>query len=36
MRAVFHYWKNTDLYLLLLAILCSCGSLALVYSTPFS
>ena len=36
MRSVFHYWKNTDLYLLLLAILCSCGSLALVYSTTFS
>lgn len=36
MRAIGHYIKNTDLYLLLLAILCSCFSLALVYSTTYS
>lgn len=36
MRAIFRYWKNTDLYLLLLAILCSGISLTLVYSTTYS
>lgn len=36
MRTVGHYLKNTDLYLLLLAIMCSCYSLALVYSTTYS
>ncbi len=36
MRSVFHYFKNTDLYLLLLAVMCSCYSLALVYSTTYS
>lgn len=36
MRAVFHYWKNTDIYLLLLALLCSGISLVLVYSTTYS
>ncbi len=36
MRSAAHYLKNTDLYLLLLAVMCSCFSLVLVYSTTFS
>lgn len=36
MRAVFHYIRNTDLYLLLLALCCSGYSLALVYSTTYA
>jgi len=36
MRSVFRYLRNTDLYLLFLALMCSGFSLALVYSTNFA
>ncbi len=36
MRSVFRYLRNTDLYLLFLALMCSGFSLALVYSTTFA
>lgn len=36
MRSIAHYFKNTDLYLLVLALICSCCSLVLVYSTTYN